>query len=533
MKADLILHNGKFYTVDAERPWVRAVACANGLILAVGSDDEVLALAGSQTEVVDVNGRFGMPGFTDAHVHFLQYAQRRQQVSLFGVRDFDEVRRLVATAVADAAPGEWIEGWGWDDNLWDVVPSAAKIDDIAPDNPVVLARMDMHTWWANSVAMRAANVTAATPDPVEAKIERDEQGNPTGLFREWNAIDLLQAAMPAPDEAELAAWMADTIAEAHRLGVTAIHDQRVENEGAQSFRVMQRLHREGGLALRVHKHIAADQLAEAATIGLQPGFGDERLWLGHMKAFADGAMGSRTALMLDAYEGEPDNLGVVVTPQQELWELAVAAGDAGFPMSVHAIGDLAVRQVLDVFGEHLGSGGRGLTLPHRIEHVQVIHPDDMVKLAQPGIVTSVQPVHLLSDWHVADKVWGARARWTYAFRSLLDAGAHFAFGSDAPVAPFNPMLGVYAAVARQDERGEPAGGWYPEERLSMAETLAAYTLGPAKVAGKTAVQGSLTPGKWADVIVLDRNLFEVEAAEILETAVVLTVFNGEVMYRKE
>lgn len=532
MKADLILHNGKFYTMEAAQPWVEAAACANGRILAVGRSDDVLALAGPQTEVIDVNGRFGMPGFTDAHVHFLQYAMRRQQVSLFGVADFAEVRRRIETAVSQAEPGQWVVGWGWDDNLWGFFPTAAMIDDISPHTPVVLARMDMHTWWANSAAMQAANITAATPDPIEAKIDRDANGQPVGLFREWNAIKLLEDVLPQPDPQTLAEWMADTIAEAHRFGITAIHDQRVENEGALSFQVMQALHRQGRLALRVHKHIAADHLQEALTLGLAPGFGDDFLWLGHMKAFADGAMGSRTALMLSPYEGEPDNVGVLVTPPNELWETAVAAAQAGFPMSVHAIGDRAVRQVLDVFQEHVaGAGGQQITMPHRIEHVQVIHPDDVGKLAHPQIVASVQPVHILTDWPVADRVWGDRARLAYAFRTLLAHGARFAFGSDAPVAPFNPMLGVYAAVMRQDARGNPAGGWYPEQRLTMAETLAAYTLGPAQLAGKAAVQGSLAPGKWADVVVLDRDLFAVSGAEILETAVCLTVFNGRVVWR--
>jgi hypothetical protein len=542
-KADLILYNGRVYTVDPVMPWAEAVACANGRIVAVGSNEEVLNLAGRATQRIDAGGRLVLPGLTDAHVHFLQYAIRRQEVSLFGVRDFDEVRRRVRRAVEKAAPGQWVQGWGWDENLWDTPPSAAQLDDIAPHTPVVLARMDMHTWWVNSAAMQQAGITRETPDPPESRLERDVDGNPTGLLREWNAIRLVEPHLPKPGSAVLQGWLKEAIAEAHRLGLTGIHDQRVQREGRQTFRLFQALRRQGELNLRVHLNIAAEHLAEAAALGLQPGFGDEWLWIGHLKAFADGTMGSRTARMIEPFEGEPDNYGLPVTPADTLWEIAVQANRASFPLSIHAIGDLAVREVVDVLSElpssEQGSRGTGeqkhtfspAVLPHRIEHVQVIHPDDLPRLSRYGIVASVQPVHLLTDWPTADKVWGKRSRYAYAFRSLLAHGTRLALGSDAPVAPLNPMLGIYAAVTRQDERGQPANGWYPEERLTVAEAIHGYTLGPAYLAGKQEVQGTITPGKWADMIVLSRNLFEIPPAEIAETRVEMTVLAGQVVYQ--
>lgn len=531
MKADLILYNGRVYTVDPVRPWAEAVACRDGRIVTVGSNDDVLELAGPQTNSIDVGRRLVLPGLTDAHVHFLQYAIRRYQVSLFGVADFDEVRRRITAAVSTAEPGQWIVGWGWDENLWDVRPIAAHLDDVAPINPVALARMDMHTWWVNSQALQQASVDRHTPDPAESRIERDEAGNPTGILREWNAIELVEKHIPQPSSATLEKKLRSTIAEAHRFGVTGIHDQRVEREGQQSFRLMQSLWRRGELKLRVHLNIAADYLAEAAVLGLQPGFGDDRLWLGHVKAFADGTMGSRTAWMLAPFEGEPHNVGLAVTPVEKLWQLAVRAGEAGFPLSVHAIGDRAVREVLDVFTERqTAEPAARLTLPHRIEHVQLIHPDDLSRAGARGVMASVQPVHLLTDWPTADLVWGERARYAYAFRSLLEHGTRLAFGSDAPVAPFNPMLGIYAAVMRQDERGKPEAGWYPEERLTVAEAIHGYTMGPAFLAGKERHQGSITPGKWADLIVLSRNLFEIPAAEIAGVSVDFTVFAGEIVH---
>ncbi len=563
IKTDLILYHAHIYTVDPAKPWAEAVACAGGWIVAVGGNEEILGLADADTEQIDARGRLVLPGLTDAHVHFLQYATRRQQVSLFGVRDFEEVRRRVRQAIETAVPGQWVQGWGWDENSWGVQPTAAYLDDIAPHTPVVLARMDMHTWWVNSAAMKQAGLTSATPDPLESRLDRDANGNPSGILREWNAIRLVEPYLPKPDATTLQTWLHQAIAEAHQLGLTGIHDQRVQREGRQSFRLFQALRRQGELKLRVHMNIAAEHLAEVATLGLQPSFGDDRLWIGHLKTFADGTMGSRTALMIEPFEGEPDNYGLAVTPADALWELATQANRAGFPLSIHAIGDRAVREVLDVLSElpaserggedarRRGDGGlkRRLLaspplrltpprpfaspLPHRIEHVQLIHPNDLPRLSQAGIVASMQPVHLLTDWPTANKVWGLRrARYAYAFRSLLDQGTWLAFGSDAPVAPLNPMWGIYAAVTRQDERGEPAGGWYPEEKISVAEAIHGYTIGPAYLAGKQHLQGSITPGKWADMIILSQNLFEIPPAEIAETTVNLTIFAGQVVYRE-
>ncbi len=530
MRAELILHNARVYTVDPACPWAEAVAVAHGRIEAVGRDPEILDLAGRGTRVLDLAGRLVLPGMTDAHLHFLRLACRRHQVDLAGVRELDEVLGRLARAVDQAGPGEWVLGGGWDESPWGVAPTAAVLDRVAPDTPVALARMDMHTWWVNGAALTRAGITRSTPDPPESRIERDASGHPTGLLREWNAIRLVEAHIPEPAEATLLAWLGETIAEAHRLGLTGIHDLRLEREGAQSLRLFQELRRQGELDLRVHFHLAADYLPEAAALGLEPGFGDDRLWLGHVKAFADGTLGSRTAHMLEPFVGEPDNVGLAVTSPDELWELAVAADRAGFPLAVHAIGDRAVRDVIAVLSEFPSTAPSGRRPPHRIEHVQLIHPDDLPRLARHGIAASVQPVHLLADWQVADRFWGERARLAYAFRSLLDHGACLALGSDAPVAPMDPLLGIHAAVNRQEPGGQPAGGWYPEQRLSVAEAVAGYTLGPARVAGREDVQGSITPGKWADLVVLGRDLFAIPPEEIREVEIALTVFDGRVVH---
>lgn len=530
MTADLIIHNAKIYTVDQRQPWAEAVACGHGRILAVGTNADILSLAGPQTQQLDAGGRLILPGLIDAHVHFLQYIIRQRQVNLFGLRRFEEVRRRLAEAVTQTAPGRWIQGWGWDETMWDVQPDTNWLDQLAPQNPVALARLDMHTWWVNQVALQQAGITRFTKDPAESRIERDETGQPTGLLREWNAIALVEKHISLPEDAVLESWLREGISQAHQLGLTGIHDQRVEQEGRRSFRLYHVLDRQGELKLRVHFNLAVDYAPEIARLGLRPGFGNERLWLGHLKGFADGTLGSRTAWMLEAFEGEADNFGLVVTSAQEFGELAHLAARAGFSLSIHAIGDRAVRDTIDVLAEFpvdVTSTGR---LAHRIEHVQVIHPDDLPRLGQHGLVASMQPVHVMLDWQTANRNWGRRARYAYAFRSLLDHGAALAFGSDAPVAPLNPLLGLYAAVTRQDERGKPRGGWYPEERITLAEAIAGYTIGPAQLSGKQHLQGSITAGKWADLIGLERNLFEIQPEEIPETRVNLTVFNGEIVY---
>jgi len=534
MKADLIVRRGRVYTVDPGRPWAEAVGCVGGRVVAVGRDEDVLARAGPNTQVVDAGGRLVLPGLTDGHVHLLWYAvsRRGHEVNLYGVGSIDELRRLVRHAVETADPGQWVYGRGWDESLWGVRPTRAYLDDIAPHTPVVLRRLDLHTSWANGAALAQAGVTRETPDPPGSCLERDVDGELTGILHEFGAIDLVEDHIPQPDAATLQGWLRDAIAEAHRLGVTGVLDMRLANEGRQSFRLLQALNRRGELDLRVHMAIPAESLAEAAALGLEPGFGDDRLWTGHVKVFADGSMGGGTAHMLAPFEDDPGNRGIAVTPPDEMRELARQADEAGFSLAVHAIGDRGIRDTIDVLCQFPRDGATsGFKLPHLIEHVQLLHPDDLPRLSQHGIVASMQPVHVLSDWRTADRVWGRRARYAYAFRSLIDRGTCMSFGSDAPYESFNPMEGIYAAVTRRDRGGEPEGGWYSEERISVAEAVRGYTVGPARATGRRRVQGAIRPGAWADMIVLARDIFGIPPEEIAETEVDLTVFDGRVVFR--
>lgn len=527
MNPTLILYNAKIYTVDPAQPWAEAVACHNGRLHAIGTTADITAMAGDETTMIDAGGKLVLPGLTDSHVHFRSYASYRQWVNLFGVDDFDEAMALIKTAVSKAKPGEWVQGSGWGASKWHTKPHRTVLDAIAPNNPVALGQMDMHSWWVNSRALDLANVTADTPDLPESKIERDLDGTPNGILREWNAINLVKSIIPLASEADELAYMREAIAEAHQLGLTAVHDQRVEGEGDVSLRLFQQLNRDGDLKLRIHHNIAAAYLPQVAQLGLQPGLGDDRLWIGHIKSFSDGAMGSRTALMIDPYEDESENRGIAVTSAADLMELAAATEAADFSLSIHAIGDLAARNVLDAMESIPPVTDR---MPHRIEHVQVMHPDDLGRLAAHGIATAVQPIHIETDWRIADVAWGDRARYTYAFRTLLDLGTVVAFGSDAPVAPINPMWGIRAAITRQSLDNLPEGGWYPEEKVTLEEAIYAYTMAPAIIAGKQAVQGSISPNKWADLIVLNDDLFEMEETAVSQATIGMTIFAGDVVY---
>ncbi|MBE2225525.1 MAG: amidohydrolase family protein, partial [Anaerolineae bacterium] len=285
MNPNLIIHNAKIYTVDEQLPWAEAVAVHNGRFLFVGANQDILTLAGPDTQIIDGNGRLLLPGLIDSHIHFLQVAERNQQLSLFGVDDFDAVLQMVETAVAQKQPGEWLLGWGWNEAQWHTQPLAAHLNAIAPHNPVALTRMDMHSVWINQPAMDIVGITADTPNPPESLIERDENGQPTGILREWNALQLVVPHIPEPSLADKATWLRETIATAHSLGLTGIHDQRVEKEGRESFRLWHALNQQGELSLRVHMNIAADFLPEVTALGLSSGFGDDHLWVGHIKTF--------------------------------------------------------------------------------------------------------------------------------------------------------------------------------------------------------------------------------------------------------
>lgn len=537
----LILHNGAVYTQEASQPWAEAVAIHGQQILAVGSTPSTLALAGPQTALIDLRGRLLLPGLCDAHLHLSQYALGLHRVQLASTRSRAEMLERIAAAAA--RPGDWIVGHGWNESWWGEshLPNAAELDSVTgPERPALFYRSDLHSAVANSAALRVAGLTDQPAAPADPLLDRTPDGQLTGLLRE-QAIDLVARWIPLPSPAEQDAALAAALATLHRLGITALHAQRLKegDDGPREWSSLLRLRQTGHLLQRVACNVAAHDLPHLAALGLRAGFGDDYLRLGHVKIFADGSLGSRTAWMLAPFvklePAEPDNCGLCVTPPAQMAAEFRRALDLGFPISVHAIGDRANRTVLDIFAELAGSAAAP-PIPHRIEHAQTLDPADLPRLAQLGITASVQPIHALDDMDTADRFLGERADRLYKFRSLQAAGTLLAFGSDAPVADPNPFAGIHAALVRQRPERLPAPPWYGTERISLAQAIEAYTLGPARAAGWETTIGSIAPGKRADLVVVDRNLFELTESEIAQgaiaqTQVQLTLFDGRIVYR--
>jgi hypothetical protein len=461
----------------------------------------------------------------------MSYGISLREIDLAGVPSLEEALARVAARAETTAAGQWLTGRGWDHTLWKGgdFPRRQDLDRVAPEHPVWLRRKCGHAGWANTRALAAAGITAKTPDPPGGAIEHEpDTGMPTGILKE-TAMDLVADLFEDPSLEEATSAIQVAIANAHKLGLTGVHTM----EGAAAFRAFQALEASGALRLRILMQIPEDNLDAAIQAGLRSGFGTERLRIGGVKAFADGALGARTAYMLKAYKGEPDNYGIAVSDADHLNELVGKAARAGIASYIHAIGDRSNREVLDAI-ELSRRAGEGLHLRHRIEHTQILHPDDIPRLAELGVIASMQPIHATQDMLVADELWGDRCAGAYAFRSLLDSGAVLAFGSDSPVEDLNVMKGIHAAVTRRRADGSPSvEGWYPEQRLSVAETVYAYTAGAAFASGEEAIRGALAPGKLADLVVLSQDIFTIDPMAILDTQVVATMFDGEFVYTGE
>jgi predicted amidohydrolase YtcJ len=530
MPANLVLYNGSIYTMDAARPRAQAVAIAGNRIRALGDDAAMRALLSPGSEAIDLHGHTVVPGFVDSHLHFMSYGRGLSEIDLAGVPSLDEALARVAARAATTPSGQWLIGRGWDHSLWagGRFPTRHDLDRVAPDHPVWLTRKCGHAGWANSRALQLADIDAASADPPGGAITRDPAtGEPTGILKD-TAMELIDRLFDDPPAGEGAEAIRAAMANAHRHGLVGIHTM----EGAAAFRAFQKLRDEGELKLRVLMQIPQENLDAAIQAGIQSGFGDRRLRIGGVKIFSDGALGARTAHMLAPFEGEPDNVGLAMADAGQLRDLVSKASRAGIAVFVHAIGDRANREVLDAI-EASRRAGEGLHLRHRIEHVQLIHPDDVPRLAQLGVIASMQPLHATQDMLLADALWGARSSGAYAFRSLLDAGAVLAFGSDCPVEDLNVIKGIHAAVTRRRADGSPGpDGWYPEQRLTVAEAVFAYTAGAAYASGEEAVRGTLAAGKLADLAVLSQDIFAVDPMDILGTKVVATLFDGEFVYRQ-
>lgn len=544
MKADMVFDNGRIYTLDARQPQAQALAVTGNRILALGDNGAMRDLLRPGGRVVDLGGRAVVPGLIDAHVHFGWYslAVYQKRVDLDNVPSKEEALARVAAAASRMPTGRWIQGAGWNKSLWPGAqfPTAADLDTVAPEHPVALADKSHHATWVNSLALQAAGITADTASPEGGEIVRDAAGKPTGMLLE-TAGDLVAQAIPQPDVAEMAAALRMGIAQAQALGLTGVHDPGHSTVLA----AMQMLHAGQELGLRALVHIPGDEMDAAIQLGLRSGLGDEGLRIGGVKMFADGALGPQTAHMLAPYEGAPERdaddgpggLGIPTHSAAELAEMARRANAAGLSVAIHAIGDAANRTVLDAIEGAQGSGEAEAgpsprpTMPNRIEHVQLLHADDVARLAALDVVASMQPIHATSDMDMAERYWGQRCELAYAWRSVLQSGAVLAFGSDCPVETLDPIAGIHAAVTRRRADGSPGPeGWIPDQRLTVTEAVRAYTLGAARASCEEHLKGSLTPGKLADLVILSRDIFQIDPMEILDARVEMTVLDGEIVY---
>jgi predicted amidohydrolase YtcJ len=528
MTATLVLTNGKVYTMDPAQPQATAVAVRGGQILAVGGDEAMKALLGAGGEWVDLNGRCVVPGLVDAHVHFHGFSITRRRVDLDNAASLDEVLGRIAERALQQ-DGPWLQGRGWSQDAWveRCFPTAADLDRVISDRPACMTHKSGHAAWVNSKALQLAGITAGTPDPSGGQIQRDGQGQPTGIFFE-DAIELVTQHIPEPLPAEVVQAMREAQAYCWQVGLTGLHDF----DGRRCFEALQVLHHNEELGLRIVKNIPVYRLEHAVGVGLRSGFGDDWLRIGGVKIFADGALGSRTAAMVAPYENEPHNTGIVVTDKEQMMAYAAEASAHGLSVTIHAIGDRANHDVLDVYTAVRAQEGLDRSLRHRIEHVQLLHPDDLRRLGQLGIIASMQPTHATSDMDMADDYWGTRAQYSYAWRTMLDSGATLVFGSDAPVERIDPLPGIHAAVTRRRANGDPgAGGWYPEQRLTIGETIHAFSTAAAITSGQEARLGTITPGKLADFTLFERDVFTIPADELLQVGIAGTVVGGAFKYR--
>lgn len=527
--ADLVLHNGRVVTVEAALPRASAVAVRGGRIVFVGGDAEALALAGPRTRVLDLRQRALYPGFEDAHGHVAGLGAALREVDLVGTRSFAEVVARAAAAAAAAPEGQWVLGRGWDQNDWPD-PSFPRHDELSraiPRRPVALTRVDGHALLANAAAMLAARVERDAADPPGGRILRGPGGAPTGVFVDA-AMALVRRAIPPPDRATVRADLLRAIARLHRAGITSVHDAGV---GAETLDIYTELARAGELDLRVYIMLdgAPETLLPWLQRGPQPDLdGDGRLCVRAVKLFADGALGSRGAALLQDYADEPGHRGLTLIAPQRLEEVAVQALQAGFQLCTHAIGDGANRLVLDAYERALR---RAPAADHRfrVEHAQVLHPDDAPRFARLGVIPSMQAQHAVSDMPWAEQRLGAeRVRGAYAWRALLDAGSIIAGGSDFPVEEPDPLAAFRAAVARRG-RGAPQG-WHPEQCMTREEALRHLTIWPAFAAFAEAETGSIRAGKRADLVAVSEDLLAAPAEALERAAVELTVFDGRVVF---
>ena len=535
--ADLIITNAKVWTVDTANPTAQAVAVLGDRMIAVGSNADVEALRSPATRVIDAGGKLLLPGFNDAHVHFVSGGMQLDSVQLNDAVSADEFARRIGEQAKRTSKGEWIQGGDWDETKWSssALPTRQLIDPVTPNNPVFVSRYDGHSALANSAALRLAGVTSQTPDPPGGAIVRDAQGNPTGDLKDA-AMDLVSKVIPPVTHEQRLRAMRRALEHAAHVGVTSFQDMNDENDSFDDIRAYGELLQTGELTARVYVAPGIADWQELAKVGIRHAFGSSFLRTGALKGFADGSLGSRTAYFFQPFSDDPSNLGLLGKQMQPLSQMRnrmTQADSAGLQICTHAIGDRAISTVLDLYAD-LVKSNPGIDRRLRIEHAQHMAEKDFARFAQLNVIASVQPYHAIDDGRWAEAYIGhERASRTYAFRTFLNNGAHLAFGTDWDVAPLNPILTVYAAVTRATLDGKNPQGWFPEQKLTVAEAIEAYTMGSAYAEFQEQEKGSITPGKLADMVLLSDDIFSIDPAKIRDVKVLKTMVGGKVVWDQD
>jgi predicted amidohydrolase YtcJ len=546
--ADVVLANGKIYTMDEKHPWATVVAIRGDSIAAVVDANDALKSLdfkqwiGPNTRVIDLHGQFAMPGFNDAHVHLAGAGYAKFAVYLEGSQSLAEFQRRIRDRLKDFQPGEWMTGRGWDHTMWPEkkFPTRQDLDAVAADRPMIFGRVDGHVAIANSRALEIAGITRATPDPPAGHIELDAKtGEPTGMLEEDAAMNLVYRHIPPYSLAQRRRALELAIDEAVKYGVTSLQDNSVgsredgDNFSWQNFMIYQQMQREGKLKARITEWLPfalpIEQLQEMRRVG---GTTDPWLKTGALKAFLDGSLGSRTAAMIAPYSDDPGTSGILRMNPTQLTAYAVERDRAGFQLAFHAIGDRANRIGLDTF-EAVRSANGPQDRRDRIEHAQIVSPVDLPRFASLGVVASIQPSHLLDDQRWAtERIGPERVRGAYAWRTLEKAGVHLAFGTDYPVESINPLRGIYSCVTRELPGGGPEGGWRPQEKLTVAECLREYTVGSAYAEFEEHRKGTIAPGMLADIVVFPDDITRIPARDLLKTPVVMTIAGGKIVFQQ-
>jgi predicted amidohydrolase YtcJ len=529
--ADLIITNAKVWTVDKGYPTAQAVAVLGDRIVSVGTSAEIDAWRGAGTKVIDAGGKLLLPGFNDAHVHFVSGGSQLDAVQLNDVTNPEEFARRIGERAKKTPKGEWIVGGDWDETKWDPakLPTKELIDAVTPDTPVFVYRYDGHLGLANSVALRMAGVTAKTQDPPGGVVVHDAKGNPTGILKDA-AMDPVYKVMPALSHEQRVRVVKRALAHAASLGVTSAQDM---NPDYADIAVYSELLQRGELTTRLYVAPYISGVDDQAKLGIRHAFGGPFLQMGAVKAYADGSLGSSTAYFFEPFVGQPDNHGLLsdeMHPISAMRDRMMKADAAGIQICTHAIGDQGISIILDLYSDVVKAHGEA-DRRFRIEHAQHMAAKDFDRFAQLHVIASVQPYHAIDDGRFAEgRIGHDRSSRTYAFRTFLDHGVRLAFGTDWDVAPLNPMLGLYAAVTRATLDGKNPNGWFPEQKLTVTEAVEAYTMGSAYAEFQEREKGSITAGKLADMVLLSDDIFSIAPQKIRDVRVEKTILGGKVIW---